>query len=394
MAGNISALQALPIDASGTSIRLLKVEPKSRDRFQSQSKELLSLSTEVFGLDDRARYHAYRALSYTWGPPEPTKAIALNGIVIRIRKNLFDFLDMYAHEQPDECKYLWIDQLCIDQNNTQERNHQVGIMHRIYAEAYEVVAWLGLDEDGSERVMKCLSGFSDVAFLGDSRLRGVMKDDKRKMLLENFEAVKALLGRDYWGRLWIIQEVLLAVRLKVYCGRLHCDGADFESLLGLMMIANDRIPRGTQTNIFGEEMWQSNPITYRNSLLANMDISEALLRFSEASCVDPRDKIFGLGAIISSSHDLTIDYGMSCEEVYMDTCCKLYETDRREVAYEALRCLSVQAKLHVSLELASDIEQLVRLKKWPENSSRHLEIFRKYLQRYSAVDAAPSVSAS
>lgn len=39
--------------------------------------------------------------------------------------------------------WLWIDQICIDQSNTHEKNQQVAIMSKIYSKAYIVLSWLG-----------------------------------------------------------------------------------------------------------------------------------------------------------------------------------------------------------------------------------------------------------
>lgn len=73
----------------------------------------------------------YRAISYTWGPPSPTRGILVNDAEIEIRDNLFQFLDVLSR-MPDLGGYYWIDQLCIDQTNLKERNHQVKKMRDIF----------------------------------------------------------------------------------------------------------------------------------------------------------------------------------------------------------------------------------------------------------------------
>lgn len=100
----------------------------------------------------------YRALSYAWGDTT-TREISLNGHPLEVRTNLWAALahlpltgygtkssscreDMLVHEKP----WIWIDALCINQNSTEERNHQVRLMGRIYAEASEVIVWLGCEE--------------------------------------------------------------------------------------------------------------------------------------------------------------------------------------------------------------------------------------------------------
>lgn len=100
----------------------------------------------------------YVALSYMWGKDEATETITLNGLPFWIRKNLWDFLHQRRKDQRAladrstqdgaepvaEPQYLWIDALCIDQKTTLERNHQVGLMSRIYSSAAYVISWLGV----------------------------------------------------------------------------------------------------------------------------------------------------------------------------------------------------------------------------------------------------------
>jgi Heterokaryon incompatibility protein (HET) len=75
----------------------------------------------------------YIAISYTWGEEATTEPIEINGLKIHIMKNLLDFL--YRARAGDRSLMFGIDAVCIDQNNTQERNHQVQLMQRIYKKA-------------------------------------------------------------------------------------------------------------------------------------------------------------------------------------------------------------------------------------------------------------------
>lgn len=82
---------------------------------------------------------AYRALSYTWGRPRDEKAIALNGRCCMVRPNLYSFLEQ--KRQRDEEMLLWIDALCINQQNIPERNQVVAAMDLVYSRAEFVYAW-------------------------------------------------------------------------------------------------------------------------------------------------------------------------------------------------------------------------------------------------------------
>jgi hypothetical protein len=66
----------------------------------------------------------YRCLSYMWGPPPAKHWIEVNGKLFAIRTNLWHFLDLARSAYANTS--LWIDGLCIDQDNVLEKNHQVG----------------------------------------------------------------------------------------------------------------------------------------------------------------------------------------------------------------------------------------------------------------------------
>jgi Heterokaryon incompatibility protein (HET) len=61
--------------------------------------------------------------------------------------------------------WIWIDALCIDQQNNSERNHQVRVMGKIYEMAIEVLVWLGCSADNPDgpAVHRAMKGLSELA---------------------------------------------------------------------------------------------------------------------------------------------------------------------------------------------------------------------------------------
>jgi hypothetical protein len=86
----------------------------------------------------------YKCLSYMWGESDKNQQIRIDDEPHTVRANLFSFLKVAANHWSG--KWLWIDALCIDQSDNQERGHQVQRMGDIYREATEVLVWLHLDE--------------------------------------------------------------------------------------------------------------------------------------------------------------------------------------------------------------------------------------------------------
>lgn len=112
----------------------------------------MSCKLHVVPLAEKSRYVA---LSYVWGDASSTQEMMLDGKPILIRQNLRNFL----HEARDTGfeKLLWIDALSIDQDNIQERNHQVAMMGDIYSSATFVLVWFGLGSDTMGRAMSQLT---------------------------------------------------------------------------------------------------------------------------------------------------------------------------------------------------------------------------------------------
>jgi hypothetical protein len=114
-----------PLSIERQQIRLLRVDR----RHQSPRFEL--------GTFDFADAPPYKALSYTWGAPKPTRQITVNGSKLTIRRNLYHFLCMFTGHNFRHV-YLWVDQICIDQQNLVERSSQVQFMVRISARVVAV----------------------------------------------------------------------------------------------------------------------------------------------------------------------------------------------------------------------------------------------------------------
>jgi hypothetical protein len=159
--------EAVPLDRDISSTNIRVIENLVRDVKGQISCNLRTISLEW--KDDKGRSRRpgiYTALSYAWGPPDAGKSISIGGKPFRVRKNLWDFLNEACTRGTFTRKttftgedwrnvfpgtyvpkgkqvQLWIDAICIDQSQVEERNHQVAMMGKIYSRAYEVLVWLG-----------------------------------------------------------------------------------------------------------------------------------------------------------------------------------------------------------------------------------------------------------
>lgn len=195
----------------------------------------------------------YEALSYAWGSEEDPARVHVRGrshkqdsrsYYLSITRNLHEALRALrkyylAAENPESTlasslsRVLWIDAICIDQANAAEKGPQVAMMGSIYQSASRVVAWLGPADETSHRAMHfmCSVGLQvNVSFRGSelSPVPGAADPtlgDIQAPLFETHDhnmgtCLTALLGRAWFSRLWVVQEVLLGnpLRTVVLCG--------------------------------------------------------------------------------------------------------------------------------------------------------------------------------
>jgi len=124
--------QYIPLE-NGRRIRLLCLEP-------GDAAATPKLSLFNADLDQQP---TYEALSYTWGDPNDTTLIYYNeeGSTLAVTRNCEAALRRLRLEYEE--RTLWIDAICIDQGNIDERGRQVRLMSAIYKQAQGVIAYLG-----------------------------------------------------------------------------------------------------------------------------------------------------------------------------------------------------------------------------------------------------------
>lgn len=196
-----------------------------------------------FGLDDTPHYYA---LSYAWGdasPNDPT--LLVNNTLLRIRESLFQTLvHLFSGATT---MIIWVDQICIDQENDSEREQQVRLMSRVFIQAQRVICWLGLHENNSNHAFDLLRTLvpndSDLRASTDwknaaNRLwrAGFLGDLSSMFDPANipFSAAATLASRSWFSRLWIVQEVALASELEFRCGDSTLSGTTFFTAMQML----------------------------------------------------------------------------------------------------------------------------------------------------------------
>ena len=298
-------------------------------------------------------FPSYEALSYTWGEPDDlSHKIWLNGIRVGVRQNLWDALCALRPKSSGD-RVLWIDALCINQSDTKERNHQVGIMGEIFRSAKKVIVWLGVptqsdsqapsgsDEADTEFSTPAFSLLSSAAadassiHLQDQKWQRSLMQWYDKFAQPAFEVhwqqLTELCYVPYWYRLWILQEIGLASEIELHYGRFKCSWNDFSTVLMLLTkykssfsspLASSGFDTHAAYAISQSPAAKLHAGSFRKHDIWRGDLSlESLLSLSENSyCQERKDRIYGILGLTSPTvrKMITVDYSQPLFRLYED----------------------------------------------------------------------------
>lgn len=140
------------------SIRILTLHP-ARDRDEPLSGDL---STEPLLHEAAAGDMEFEAVSYVWGSRKREQQLRCGeDRALAITQSIYDALQRLR--LPDRPRRLWADQVCINQDDIEERSQQVDLMNNVYLSARQVLVWLGRDKDNkAEDAMKMVDHLQEV----------------------------------------------------------------------------------------------------------------------------------------------------------------------------------------------------------------------------------------
>ncbi|KAH6718052.1 heterokaryon incompatibility protein-domain-containing protein [Leptodontidium sp. MPI-SDFR-AT-0119] len=273
----------------------------------------------------------YEALSYAWGKSEDQHRkypIWIDNIQVWVQENLHHAL--LALRKINQTRILWVDAICINQLDLEERGSQIQQMCGIYGQAERVVTWVGLDPDGeSSLAMSFVEEVYNAVFPdgpdNDPEMRKypmhrLTNDPANK---SRWKALAHFCNRRYWTRRWIIQEIALAGRCVIQCGDKTLDWDVFQAVCLEIVrpnpLRNDFAPGVQLVTSIG----QSLAVTYaklRSQRTKVHSLQFLLEAFEQARCKEPKDKIFAILGLIdhSSRETLVADYKKSLFELWVD----------------------------------------------------------------------------
>jgi Heterokaryon incompatibility protein (HET) len=288
----------------------------------------------------------YSAISYAWGDANNKEVILVDNRPFQITANLASCLKTLNIIGPAKWGlpsntplHLWVDAICINQDDIPERNRQVLRMHDIYKGARNVQIWLGPKTAHTELAFNRLREI-DRAFLRlpqgpSSAMLGQLTEISRKLLpglflerLDNdleqatHEGLKDLVNRSWWRRTWILQEVAAQAEPVFLCGEhrvFRSSFLNYNQLFGIAAV-NSGANGIIETQSVENDSVSSAVNIHRDVLNAKYSTLLQLLRtHRNKEATDPKDKVYGiigLSSDFSSGTYLEPNYELSVREVY------------------------------------------------------------------------------
>lgn len=326
-------------------------------------------------------FQNYEALSYVWGDSANPEHIFLNGLRVPITRNLYNLLG--SLRERENGRRLWADALCINQEDIKEKKDQITLMRRIYQQAKQVLAYtpfssipdcaalIGLGKlilaarekcykareiynQSSESAVPRLNAEEESVatlnrLLKDKEIehQGLTKESTQRIFfLEDFglppvdhpvwNTWRSFFGSQYFSRIWILQEFVLAPKLLFCCGEVYIDAAGFigafvslirysREMNGAYMFSPDRYV--LERAIGGKIVMRTPPVT--EMFLQRYKLSKGEPKVKLIECLrhawrfqatDLKDKIYALLGLAVDGDSYARYVSYAPEETFRSTC--------------------------------------------------------------------------
>ena len=158
---------------------------------------------------------AYTAISYCWGSPDRMACISCpGGRTLPITQSAIEVGDWLSACWGD---LLWVDFLCIDQDNPDEKANQVALMGRIFSHSQQVRAWLGAKIENGKAVEQLVT-----RMMHENRSRpnaatyDLIVEKRQNYSPSDLQTTYRFLLHPWFRRLWVVQEMVVANNPTIY----------------------------------------------------------------------------------------------------------------------------------------------------------------------------------
>ncbi|KAK4078564.1 uncharacterized protein Triagg1_2895 [Trichoderma aggressivum f. europaeum] len=316
------------IDLEGHAIRLLRLLPGS-------ASDQISCEIIQARLYPEEEVLQYEALSYTWGSAKAPETITVNGKLLAVTENLYKAFQQLRY--PNQERILWVDAICINQDDNKERGHQVQQMGDTFKNAARVIFWLGESTPFISFIDNFMTVFGKLQQISldypysswtqnDDNWIHVWANSIAPTLAnpESFYRLKRglwhVLNQPWFTRVWVLQEVTNAREALLCCG----SKTIAPWILNLAPQLLD-----VQPDYHEEAVIEVMPGPWKASSWwsENQDLYTLLTKFGDSQATEPRDMIYALKGMSSDAKNepsLYADYNKSEQQLVQDAILLMY----------------------------------------------------------------------
>lgn len=312
-------------------IRLLHLLPGIRD-------DTIRCATRVVSLDEDPDFET---VSYVWGACLEEKTIDLAGTPIKVTQNLYAGLLRLRHEKSE--RVLWIDQICINQWDLEEKAAQVALMRDIYKKCTRCVTWMGevpgddvgVAHNAAEAVFEFLRRTATATTTPLDGLPVLFQDSEEGVAARGAFEKFSMYGNPWWSRIWTVQEAIIPPAGLLMWGHMSIDrtavldaARNLRDLTSLPLLPEGfATRRHTYTELLRRLLYPVHG--FRHSETDNA--LDLLMRWRHREYTDPRDKIYALLGLISPyaiPSALSCDYTIAAHDLFAQATRDLIKHER------------------------------------------------------------------
>lgn len=287
----------------------------------------------------------YAALSYAWGDIADTVDAVVNGTVVKITRNLEGALQMLRRTGTMGKKKLWVDALCINQNDLVERGHQVNRMRDIFGMASEVIVWIGEASSDSHKAIDLISTIWKKYLSKEDvhHLTNLLQCNPEVLGVGVWKAYYELINQAYWGRLWILQELAMSRNgLRIFWGenciplrKLRHTSWIFKVHIDIFgnLMKKDLRDSGLSDIMVESHIWRMKELVWlvKTGRRGAVHLGRVLSLGDRALTTDPRDKVYGLLGLMDLpiSSQIISDYTLPVAEVFIGFAIAVIKASRK-----------------------------------------------------------------
>jgi hypothetical protein len=275
----------------------------------------------------------YHAISYVWGTEIRDQTIICNGHVMMVTINLFKAL--HCIRLPDRPLALWADSICINQEDTNEKSHQVSLMGKVYRAAKCVLIFIGSDDNGhGPHVCSLLDEVDEMIQSTCKKIDMTLdsfpfpNEDDPLLNDPRWDSLKELMCQGWFGRGWVVQEAALAAQGEVLWGKSRFD---WQKLMRTYLWLVTR----TSTTCYAKGSLGVPIVAHRNAYSKSHEdfarafhpdiswLTQSILKTLEDAKAlilgDPRDRIYAFAELPhDEAHRISIDPDYSPHNTYLE----------------------------------------------------------------------------